>query len=152
MAREHSKKASILVSHEPLFQAHQLLVLLASPLPRGEERTLLFQFHTLEKAQTEAEFRCIILLVSDSIFIQGPIKGKEFGGKYILKDALIPFTSRLPKAHCEWNNCNAHFKMQTREYLLAVTSCQCQGDTCLFCSNMILLDFPWLHLYITTTP
>jgi len=37
MAREHNKRASILVSHQPLFQAHQLLVLLASPLTHEEE-------------------------------------------------------------------------------------------------------------------
>lgn len=50
-------------------------------------------FHTLEAAQTEAEFNCIILLVSNSLFVQGPLKAQQFWGKCVLKDALIPFTT-----------------------------------------------------------
>lgn len=34
-----------------------------------------------------------------------------------------------------------HIKMQSRPYLLAVTSCWYQGDTCLFCSKITLLFF-----------
>lgn len=49
MATEHNKKASILVSHEPLFQAHQLLALLASPFPMGKNELSSSNFTCLKK-------------------------------------------------------------------------------------------------------
>lgn len=111
MATEHNKKASILVSHEPLFQAHQLLALLASPFPMGKNEFFSSNFTCLKKPKTQAEFRCVIPLLPRSLFIQSPIKGRSFWGKHILKGALISCTSRLPKACYEGSSCIVHFKM-----------------------------------------
>lgn len=70
----------------------QLQALLANSLAHGEEWSLLLHFHTLETAQTEAEFSYVIL-VSSSFFVQGPLKAKQFWGKCVLRDVLIPFTA-----------------------------------------------------------
>lgn len=58
----------------------------------------------------------------------------------------------LHKTYYEECSSTDPFKIQSRAYLLAVMSCSCQGDTCLFCSKMMLLFFTKFHLHITTNP
>lgn len=68
LERAIKKKVNILVRHE-LHSSKYINCWYYC----GENSTIIFQFYTLQKAQTEAEFKCIILLVSKSLFIQSPI-------------------------------------------------------------------------------
>lgn len=82
------KNSWTLISLEPLFQTSAASPAGKFPCPWGRMKSPLTFSYIWNSSD-----RSWIILVSSSFFVQGPLKAKQFWGKCVLRDVLIPFTT-----------------------------------------------------------